>query len=115
MKKRFLSIAFIISTIFIITAAYSADPEPIYGSQLMTERERIEHRNRMRNASNAEEREQIRKEHHERMRIRAEKRGIKLPDEPPKRGYKGMGPGKGQGKGMGPYDDKAKGMGKGKR
>ena len=66
----------------------------IYGSQLMTKQERIEHRSRMRAAKTAEEREQIRKEYHERMKERARERGITLPDEPPARGG-GMGAGGG--------------------
>lgn len=74
------------------------EQEQIYGSQLMTQEERAEYRARMRAAKTAEEREQIRKEHHELMKVRAKERGITLPDEPPaKRG--GIGPGRG---GMGP-------------
>lgn len=76
--------------------------EEIYGYQLMTERERIEHRSKMRNAKSAEERERLRYEHHEQMRERAEARGMTLPEEPPPQGMgKGMGPGKGQGGGFG--------------
>ncbi len=75
----------------------------IYGSQLMTAEERNEYRNRMRAAKTAQEREQIRKEHHERMKMRAKEKGVTIPDEPPERG-KGMGPrdGMGPGGGMGP-------------
>ena len=72
--------------------------EQIYGSQMMTQQEREEYRLRMRTAKTAEEREQIRKEHHERMKALAKERGMTLPDEPPARGG-GMGPGGG---GMGP-------------
>lgn len=57
--------------------------ELIYGSQLMTKQERIEHRSKMRAASTDEEREQIRKAHHERMKERAKERGVTLPDNPP--------------------------------
>lgn len=80
-----------------------AQKQQVYGSQLMTKQERIEHRSRMRAAKTAEEREQIRKEHHERMKERAKERGVTLPDEPPARGG-GMGPGCGvePGCGMGP-------------
>ena len=80
----------------------------IYGYQLMTAKERNEYRERMRKAKTAEEREQLRKEHHERMKERAKERGMKLPDEPPARGMVpgpgGMGPrdGMGSGGGMGP-------------
>ncbi|GAB4513553.1 MAG: hypothetical protein Tsb0026_18320 [Sulfuricaulis sp.] len=77
------------------------DQDQIYGSQLMTQQERNEYRNRMRAAKTQQEREQIRKEHHEQMKVRAQEKGMTLPDEPPARG-RGMGPGKGMGPGMGP-------------
>lgn len=78
--------------------------ERIYGSQLMTQEERMEYRKKMRAAKTAEEREQIRKEHHEQMKARAKERGMALPDEPPAMGggmgpHGGMGPG---GMGSGP-------------
>lgn len=68
--------------------------EQVYGSQMMTEQEREEYRAKMRAAKTAEEQEQIRREHHERMKERAKERGVVLPDEPPERGG-GMGPGGG--------------------
>ncbi len=74
--------------------------QQIYGSQLMTRRERIEYRARMRAAKTARERERIRAEHHRQMQERARERGFKLPDTPPPGGA-GMGPGGGGG-GMGP-------------
>jgi len=67
--------------------------EPVYGSQLMTREERAEHRAKMRAAKTRDEREQVRKEHHERMKERAKAQGLALPDEPPARGS--MGPGSG--------------------
>ena len=77
----------------------------IYGSQLMTPQERNEFRERMRAAKSAEERERIRREHHEQMQARAKQRGITLPDEPPARpggmAPGGMGPGGGGGMGPG--------------
>lgn len=72
------------------------DQEPVYGSQLMTQEERMQHREQMRSAATEAEREQIRQEHHERMVIRAKERGVSIPDEMPPRGYK-MGTGKGMG------------------
>jgi hypothetical protein len=72
--------------------------EQIYGSQLMTQQEREEYRSKMRTAKTAEEREQVRKEHHERMKDRAAERGVTLSEEPPARG-RGMGP---RGEQMGP-------------
>ena len=78
--------------------AQTKDQERIYGSELMTEKERNEYRQRMRSAKTEQEREKIRTEHHNRMLARAKERGVKIPDEPPVKGG-GMGPGAG---GMGP-------------
>lgn len=64
----------------------------IYGSQLMTKEEREAHRAEMRAAKNAEERERLRKEHHEKMKERARHQNIILPDVlPPRERF--MGPG----------------------
>jgi hypothetical protein len=86
----------------------------IYGSQLMTAKERNEFRSRMRSAKTAQEREQIRAEHHERMKVRAKERGVTIPDEPPARGG-GMGPGSGMGPGGGMGPGSGMGPGGGKR
>ncbi len=86
-----------------IASAQSADADqpPIYGSQIMTEQERLEYRQRMRNATSATKQQQIRAEHHQRMQQRAQQMGKTLPDEPPARGM-GAGTGMGRGQGMGP-------------
>lgn len=76
------------------------DGEQIYGSQMMTQQERLEYRNRMREAKTEEERERIRAEHHEQMRDRARERGLTLPENPPAQGM-GGGMGGGAGGGMG--------------
>ena len=93
------------------TGALAVEPaaEPIFGSQLMTEQERVEHRNAMRSARSDEERAAVRAQHHEQMVQRAQERGVTLPATPPEqrpmagpRG--GMGPGMnagGQGRGQG--------------
>ena len=84
------------------TASFAADA-PIYGSQLMTNQERIEYRNKLQAARTAEGREQIRLQHHEQMQLRAKERGVTLPDNPPaKGGGQGRGVGPGGGMGMGP-------------
>ena len=70
--------------------------ETIYGSQLMTRKERAEHRAKMRSLKTKEERDAYRLEHHKKMQERAKEKGVTLPDEPP---AAGMGPGGG---GMGP-------------
>lgn len=83
--------------------------EQIYGSQLMTEQERIEHRTTMRNLKTQQERDAYRLEHHKLMQERATARGVTLPDMPPQAGAgigQGAGVGQrggmGQGGGMGP-------------
>lgn len=94
--------------------AQLARQEPIYGSQLMTREERIEHRNKMRSLRTAEEREQYRLEHHAKMQERAREKGVTLPDPPSGRGMRrGMGPGGGMGPGMGPGGGMGRGMGQG--
>ena len=77
------------------------DQERIYGSQLMTQKERNAYRTKMRAAKTAEERERIRNEHHEQMKIRAKERGVTLPDMPPAAGGGGMRQGGGMGSGGG--------------
>ena len=87
---------------WVTTTSFAQTPqqETIYGSQLMTQKERREYRLQLREAKTAEQREQIRAEHHKKMQERAKERGVKLPDLPPAQGmHKGMGPGGG---GMGP-------------
>ena len=66
----------------------------IYGSQLMTQQERLEYRNKMRSMKTAQERQAFRLEHHKLMQERARERGIQLPDMAPMQG-KGTGQGKG--------------------
>lgn len=120
MKLRFgllaaavLSAAFLMLPSYIQAAQNVPDREGIYGSQLMTEQERRDYRERIVSASSAQEREQIRAEHHERMQARAKERGLSLPDMPSETGRggrmpnapgmgRGAGPGMGPGSGMGP-------------
>ena len=75
-------------------------PEQVYGSQLMTQEEQMAYRAKMRATKTTEERQQLRKEHHEEMQERAKARGVTLPAEPPASGG-GMGPGGGMGSGGG--------------
>ena len=76
--------------------------ETVFGSQLMTQQERNEHRLKMQSAKTAEEREAVRRQHHEQMLERARQQGVTLPETPPARGAgRGMGPGGGRGMGMG--------------
>lgn len=102
-KTLKISLAAIAMGLIASSPSFAAD-SPIYGSQLMSNQERIEHRNKMRSAKTAEEREQIRVQHHDQMQLRAKERGVNLPETPPPRGSgqgRGMGPGGGMG-GMGP-------------
>ena len=98
------------------TAAYAQTQkqETIYGSQLMTQKERREYRLKMREAKTVEQREQIRAEHHKLMQERAKERGVKLPDVPPAQGmHQGIGPGGGMGPGGGGIGPGGGGMGPG--
>ena len=81
------------------SATVAADPEQptAYGSQLMTQQERVEYRNQMRALKTQEERAAFRQEHHNKMRERAKEKGVTLPDAPPTGGM-GMGPGGGRGR-----------------
>jgi len=58
------------------------DQDRIYGSELMTQQERNEHRNQLRAMKTAQEREAYQLEHHKRMQERAREKGVKLSDEP---------------------------------
>lgn len=64
--------------------------DQIYGSQLMTQQERNQYREKIRAATTAQEREKIRNEHHDAMKVRAKERGVIIPNEPP---VVGMGSG----------------------
>lgn len=86
-----------------IGTAMAQDSPQIYGSQLMTQQERLEYRTQMRAMKTQEERETFRLQHHQKMQVRAQERGMTLPDAPPAGGG-GMGPGRaggGMGQGMG--------------
>lgn len=72
----------------------------VYGSQLMTQQERAEHRVKMRTARTPEEKAKVRAEQHEHMQERAQQQGVQLSDTPPAVGG-GMGPGLGGGMGGG--------------
>ena len=97
MMIRPLIMSTLVATLFLSTGLVSAaDQQQIYGSQLMTQQEMFEFRQRMRNAKSPQAREQIRNEHHQQMHIRAKAQGVTLPDKPP---AKGAGGGKGMGSG----------------
>ncbi len=64
----------------VLVSAQEADEVPIYGSQLMTEEERMEYIEAIRAAESDEERDVIRQEHREMMKERAADEGITLPE-----------------------------------
>lgn len=102
MKRPLMLSGLLLGLMLAAGPSLAAEEEVIYGSQIMTQQERLEYRNKMRAAKTAEEQAKIRAEHHEAMKARAKAQGKTLPDEPPARGG-GMGPGMGPGGGgMGP-------------
>ena len=90
MKMNISKIAFISALFLMLPVQFSYGDETAYGSQLMTEQERIEHRNKMQSLKTKVERERYRIEHHKLMQERAKQQGVTLPDKPQQRG-KGMG------------------------
>ncbi|MBI3044703.1 MAG: hypothetical protein HYY78_17945 [Betaproteobacteria bacterium] len=84
--------------------------EPIYGYRLMTDPERNEYREKMRNARSAAERQSIRDGQRKLMETRAKERGVTLPEPRGPGGPRAGGPGAGKGQGYGPG---SKGKGKG--
>ena len=96
---------FFLTVLFLVLPIQSSFSEDrVYGWNMMTEQERIQHRETIRNLKTEEEKERFRIEHHKKMQKRAEERGVSIPDMPmhrdsmsPMRG--GMGSGSGSGKG----------------
>jgi hypothetical protein len=86
----------------------AAQREPIYGYTMMSDAERNEYREKMRNARTADERQSLRDEHRKTMEARMKERGI----EPGQMRGRGAGPaGPGYGKGGGPGYGKGGGPG----
>lgn len=100
MKSKSRNLLFVCVLTMALPGASIFAEEQVYGSQLMTQQERQEHRAKMQSMQTMEEREQYRMEHHEMMQERAKEQGVSLPDEPPMRN-KGMGGGQGGGMGGG--------------
>ena len=63
-------------------AGRETDKEHIFGSELMTEEERNEYRERLRTAKTEQEREQIRSEHRKKMQECARDRGVTMKEKP---------------------------------
>jgi hypothetical protein len=80
------------------SASPARKSEPIYGYRMMSDPERNEYREKMRNARSAEERQAIRDEHRKLMETRAKERGVTLPEpRGPAAGPTSGGPGAGKG------------------
>ena len=97
-KSRYLLLIGVLAMAIPGTSVFSA--EQVYGSQFMTQQERIEHRTKMQSMKTMEERERYRMEHHMKMQERAEEQGVTLPDMGNGiRGGRGMGGAQGGGRG----------------
>ncbi len=74
------------------------DQKLIYGWELMSVKERSEHRKKMLSMKSEQERTAYLEEHHKLMQQRAQERGVKIPDMPAQSGFgAGQGPGAGGG------------------
>ena len=93
MKRMIFFLSLFLTALFTTPQAFAED-DFVYGRELMTQQELMQHRQKMRSLQ-GEEREAYRKEHHEQMQERAKERGVKIPDEPGAQG-KGMGQGGGK-------------------
>ncbi|MBK7423536.1 MAG: hypothetical protein IPJ48_10780 [Propionivibrio sp.] len=113
MTKNTVKIVLAAISLGLMTSGAIAADEPVYGSQMMTNQERMEQRTKMNAAKTTQEREQVRLDHHEQMQLRAKERGVALPDTPPVQGG-GMRQGSGAGGGMGGGMGSGGGMGGGK-
>ena len=94
-----------------IGTAIAQDPPQIYGSQLMTQQERMEYRTQMQTMKTQAERDAFRNQHHQKMQVRAQEKGMTLPDAP-SAGGGGMGSGRAGG-GMGAGQGMGNGRGRG--
>jgi len=82
----------------------SSRNEPVYGWELMSVKERQEHRAKMQKMKTQKERTAYLEQHHKQMEERAKERGVSLPDRPMMGNRQpggGFGPGPGAGGGGG--------------
>lgn len=113
MSKNTVKIVLAAISLGLMTVSAVAADEPVYGSQMMTNQERVEQRTKMNAAKTAQEREQVRLEHHEKMQLRAKERGTTLPDTPSTQGG-GTRQGMESGGGMGGMGSGGSGGGRGR-
>ena len=93
-RRRTLLAGLAVVTLLPAAGGALASDEYRYGWQLMTPRERAEHRQTMRSLETVEAREAYRLEHYEAMRMRAAEQGVTMPERPAPRGQ-GYGRGRG--------------------
>jgi len=80
---KYLLIIFTLILTFPTASVFAEDQ--VYGWQLMSEQERLEHRTKMQSMETQEEINQYRLEHRSMMEQRAKEQGITLPDVPQNR------------------------------
>lgn len=85
MNTYIKSLLFIFTLSITLPAASVFAEDQVYGWQLMSEQERLEHRTKMQNMETKEERKQYLSEHHKKMEKRAKTQGQTLPDMPQNR------------------------------
>ena len=99
--NMFIKSALLVSALGLALPATSIfAKDQVYGWELMSEKERAEHRTKMQSMKTEQERERYRLEHHKKMEQRATKQGKTLPDMPQSHGG-GMSSGKSSGGGGG--------------
>ena len=107
MKHNMSLINIFVVVVLLMPMQNSYSQEKVYGWEMMSAQERIQHQETLRKLKTAEEKERYRIEHHKRMEERAKEKGVSLPDMPmnqrqnnsPMPGGQGMGSGSGMGKG----------------
>lgn len=82
MKKSKFFIMLSATFLILLPLQNSSAANDVYGWELMSNQERIQHRETMRNFKTNEERDRYRIKHHEQMQARAKEKGVSLPDMP---------------------------------
>lgn len=94
-----ISLASLLAAGMTLATAANNPKDSVYGWELMTEQERMEHRETMRNMKTEEERARYREEMHKKMEARAKERGVELNQLPAPAAGRGYGGGQGKGGG----------------
>ena len=124
-SKKAVSALIFSATVLACAGAHAQDhmrtqtQTPIYGSQLMTDTERVAYQTKMRTLKTTAEKDAFRTEHHELMKVRAAEKGLTLPDSPmmnkPNKGQAVTGMGQGSSGSSGAGGGKGAGGGPGGR